>query len=99
VWGRLGRVPIPHRDPSRFRQGARALLRFWQIELPIAVRSESRAVRKAILVTRQRISHPNRLHRWRPPRGKLCCGNAVDARRRFSRAASQRKLIADVTKR
>jgi hypothetical protein len=28
VWGRLGRVPIPHRDPSRFRRGAEALLRY-----------------------------------------------------------------------
>jgi hypothetical protein len=26
VWGRLGRVPFPHRDPSRFRRGAEALL-------------------------------------------------------------------------
>lgn len=25
--GRLGRVPIPHRDPSRFRRRAEALLR------------------------------------------------------------------------
>lgn len=26
MWGRLGRVPIPHRDPSRFRRGAETLL-------------------------------------------------------------------------
>jgi len=26
VWGRLGRVPFPHRDPSRFRRDAETLL-------------------------------------------------------------------------